>query len=73
METVVSEFDAAYELGGLVVLTRVNNKVVIHPTIDPTDSEDVKRLRDGYDNLYKAWREWLKIAYNSEAAARSKP
>jgi hypothetical protein len=64
LETVVSEFDAAYEVkqeGKQVVkLDTVNNQVVICPTIDPIDSEDVKRLRDGYYSLYKAWGEWLK-------------
>ncbi len=64
LETVVSEFDAAYEVkheGEQVVkLDIVNDKVVIRPTIDPTDSGDVKRLRDGYHGLYKAWRKWLK-------------
>lgn len=62
LKTVVRRFDAAYEVG-VVELAKTNDRVVIQPTTDSTESEDVKRLREAYRDLCRAWREWSKAAH----------
>lgn len=64
LKTVVGKFDAAYEMN-LVELAEVNNRAVIRPATDSTDSEDVKQLRCEYRKLYNAWGGWLKATHVS--------